>query len=119
MRRPEVTAGGRGSKGTALRLTVILGLLAVELRLDEVNEDQVDVGAAGDELDTSLLRIVRTQTLRKNLRALKGAALTILELLGLRDLHGDSLRGNHMHEGAALLAGEHGRVELLAPLLAA
>ena len=58
IRRPEVTIGGRGSNGTALRLTVmpisceaVLGLLAVELRVAQVDEDEVHVGAAGEHGD--------------------------------------------------------------------
>ena len=57
-RRPLVTIGGRGSNGTALRLTVIpivvqpvLGLLAVELGLAQVDEHEVHVGAAGQHVD--------------------------------------------------------------------
>ena len=57
-RRPLVTIGGRGSNGTALRLTVmpivvqaVLGLLAVELGLAQVDEHEVHVGAAGQHVD--------------------------------------------------------------------
>ena len=55
IRRPEVTIGGRGSNGTALRLTVmpivvqpVLGLLAVQLGVPQVDQHQVHVGAAGE-----------------------------------------------------------------------
>jgi hypothetical protein len=58
MRRPEETIGGRGSNGTALRLTVmpmvvqaVLGLLAVELGVAQVDQHQVHVGAAGQHVD--------------------------------------------------------------------
>ena len=57
-RRPLETIGGRGSNGTALRLTVmpivvqaVLGLLAVELGLAQVDEHEVHVGAAGEDVD--------------------------------------------------------------------
>ena len=53
-----MTIGGRGSNGTALRLTVmpivvqaVLGLLAVELGLAQVDEHEVHVGAAGQDVD--------------------------------------------------------------------
>ena len=56
MRRPEVTIGGRGSNGTALRLTVmpdrvqeVFGLLAVELGVAQIDQHQVHVGAAGQD----------------------------------------------------------------------
>ena len=56
MRTPLVTIGGRVSNGMALRLTVmpppcepVLGLLAVERGVRQVQQHQVVVGAAGDE----------------------------------------------------------------------
>ena len=57
-RRPLVTIGGRGSNGTALRLTVMpmscrrsSACLAVELALAQVDEREVHVGAAGQDVD--------------------------------------------------------------------
>ena len=46
-RRTRVEGDGVAVDGDADLVQEILGLLAVELRLDEVNEDQVDVCAAG------------------------------------------------------------------------
>jgi len=60
MRRPEASIGGRGSKGTALRLTVdpdlvqpVLGLLAAQFgpQRDAGDEREVHVGAAGEHID--------------------------------------------------------------------
>ena len=58
IRRPEDTIGGRGSIGTALRLTVmpiavqpVLGLLAVELGVAQVDQHQVHVGPAGQHAE--------------------------------------------------------------------
>ena len=58
IRTPELTIGGRGSNGTALRFTVIpdsvqpvLGLLAVEFGVAQVDQHQVHVGAAADHVD--------------------------------------------------------------------
>ena len=61
IRRPDGFIGGRSSNGIALRLTVMptssvrgLGGLAVEAGRAEVDEDEVDVGAAGEDLDAVL-----------------------------------------------------------------
>ena len=124
MRRPEVTIGGRGSHGTALRFTVmsngvqrVLCLLAVELRVAEVGEHEVHVGAAREDVDARGLRdVIAVSTLGDKLRAREGALLALLELVRGRELERGRLRGDHVHERAALLAGEHGGVELLVQL---
>ncbi len=51
--------------------------------------------------------------------AVDRALLALLERLTHRDAEGDGLRGDHVLERAALLAGEHRRVDLLGVLLAA
>ena len=125
MRRPDVTRGGRGSNGTALRFTVmpavvqeVLGLLAVELGVAQVDEHEVHVGAAGEHGDAGRGDVRRGQALGEDPRAVERALLAVLELLGGGDLERDGLGGDHVHERAALLAREHGRVDLLGVLLA-
>ncbi len=101
----QARGDGRRTRGSSNGVAVdgrpvqqILGLLTVELGVNQVNEDEVHVGAARDQLDASLLScIVSAQALSDDLRALEGAALAALEF-GLRDLHGDGLHG-HVHEG--------------------
>ena len=87
-RRPLVTIGGRGSNGTALRLTVmpivvqpVLGQLAVELGVAQVDQHEVHVGAAGEDVDAVA---GAEQLLGDRLRARHGAALALAERLGLR-----------------------------------
>ena len=91
MRSPEVTRGGRGSKGTALRLTVmpdvvqaVLGVLAAQLALAQVGEQQVHVGAAGQDVDAVA---GAQQRLRQGARALERAALALAEALAGGDPH--------------------------------
>ena len=57
-RRPDETAGGRGSNGTALRLTVMpiscsrsSACMPVELGVAQVDEHEVHVGAAREHVD--------------------------------------------------------------------
>ena len=109
-RRADAQAGrdGRragGSKGTALRLTVmptsasaaVLGLLAVEIRVAQVGEQLADVGAAGEHVDAG-----REHLLGQRGGALAGAALALAEELGLGDLERHRLAGDHVHERSAL-----------------
>src|SRR3954468_17000940 len=65
IRRPLETIGGGGANGAAVRVMgvpllvrappalpqAVLGLLAVQLGLAQVDEDQVHVGAAGEDAD--------------------------------------------------------------------
>ena len=91
MRSPEVTIGGRGSNGTALRLTVmsiasqpVLGLLAVELAVAQVHQDQVHVGAAGEHVDPARGDVRLAQPLGQDPGAGQGALLALLELRARR-----------------------------------
>lgn len=75
MRRPEVTAAWTRVKGHRVAVDgdanfvqQVFGLLAVELGLDEINEDQVHVGAAGDQLDARVLCVVRTDAPQESAR---------------------------------------------------
>src|SRR4051794_349845 len=94
----------------------VLGLLAVEVGLAEVDEDEVDVGAAGEHVDAvSGLQ----QRVAHRLGAGDGALLALAEGVGLGDAQRHRLAGDDVLERAALLAREHGRVDLLGQLLAA
>jgi hypothetical protein len=115
-----VTIGGRGSNGTALRLTVmpigvqeVLGLLAVQLGVAQVNQDQVHIGAAGDHGDAGF-GDVGLGGGRRDLGALQDALLALLEFLGAGDLEGHGLGGDDVLQRAALLAGEDAELIFLA-----
>ena len=95
----------------------ILCLLAVECAVAQVNEHQVHVGATGEHRDTGLGDILTGEPVGEDLGTGQSAALTLGELLGAGDLEGNGLGRDHMHERAALLTGEDGRVELLGPFL--
>ncbi len=91
MRRPDVTIGGRGSNGTALRLTVmpdlvqeVLGLLAVERRVAQVDEHEVHVGAAREHGDAGVGDVGRDEALGEDLAPSQGALLALLELRARR-----------------------------------
>ena len=62
------------------------------------------------------LRVVGGQALGEDARAVDGALLAVAELGLGRELERGRLRGDDVHERAALLAGEHVRVELLRQL---
>ncbi len=122
-RRPLVTIGGRGSNGTALRLTVmpmlsqpVLGLLAVELGLAQIDEREVDVGAAGEQVD-AVAGI--EQLLGDGLGAVERALLALLEGLRRGDLQRDRFTRDHVLQRPALLAGEDSGVDRLGVLLLA
>ena len=95
----------------------ILGLLAVERTVAQVDEREVHVGAAGEDGDALLGDIGAVQTLGQQRRAEQGALLTFLEFGRRGDLESDGLGGDGVHQRSALLAGEHRGVELLGPLL--
>ena len=120
IRSPDVTIGGRGSIGTALRFTVmpdlvqeVLGLLAVELAVAQVDEHEVHVGAAREHADAGGRDIRLREPLGDEVCAIEHALLALLELRRRGELERDRLRGDHVHERAALLAGEDGGVDLL------
>ena len=116
IRRPEETIGGRGSNGTALRLTVmpirvqpVLALLAVELGVAQVDQHQVHVGAAGDHGDTGGGDIGGQQPLGEDLGApSRVRCCRSVKARSGGELEGHGLGGDHVLERAALLAGEDG-----------
>ncbi|OEI67447.1 molybdenum cofactor biosynthesis enzyme [Curtobacterium sp. ER1/6] len=91
----------------------VLGLLAVDLGLAQVDEHQVHVGATGEDVDAGGLRVVLREPVRQRLRATERALLAVLELGRRREQERGGLGGDHVHERAALLAREHGGVQLL------
>ena len=126
IRSPDETAGGRGSNGTALRLTVIpiesqpvLGLLAVEVGVTQVDEHQVHVGAAGQHRHAVRRRVAGQQFGRERPGAVQRALLALTERVGLRDPQRHRLAGDDVLQRPALLAGEHRGVDLLGVLLLA
>src|SRR5690606_4480084 len=95
----------------------VLGLLAVEAGVAQVDEDEVDVGTAGDDGDAGLADGGLHEPLGDDPGALEGAALPVGELLAGGNLERHGLGGDDVHERAALLAGEDRGVELLARVL--
>lgn len=95
----------------------VLGLLTVELGVAQVDQDQVHVRAAGEDGDALVLDVGAGQTLGEDAGAGQGPDLPVGELLGGGDLERGGLGGDHVHERAALLAGEDRGVELLGELL--
>ena len=84
--------------------------------LAQVDEHQVHIGAARQDVHA----VARAQQLLGDgLRAGHRALLALAEQLGARDLQRHRLARDHVLERAALLAREHGGVDLLRVLLAA
>ena len=91
----------------------VLTLLAVELGAAEVDQDEVDVGAAGQHRDPGRCHIRTQQTVGEDAGTGERPALPLREVLAGGHLEGDRLRGDHVLQRAALLTGEHGAVDLL------
>ena len=114
-RTPEVTVGGCGSNGMPFLLQVMLraaerglGVLAGHALRAQVDEHQVGVGAAGDDVEAAL-----HQRLGERLRVPDDLRRVVGELRAQRLAEGDRLGGDHVHQRAALQAGEDRRVDLL------
>ena len=119
-RTPEVTNGERSSKGTVLRLTVTFtsasrssASLPVQSELAQVDEQQVRVRAAGDEVEPRLLQRVGERV---------GVRTDLLLIRAKRVRHRDAearrLRSDRVHQWAALHSRHDGAVERLRMLLA-
>ena len=115
-RRARVERHGVAVDRDADLVQHVLGLLAVELRVAQVGEHQVHVGAAGEHVDAAGARVLGGQAVGQDLRAADGALLAVAELLGRGELERGRLGGDHVHQRAALLAGEDVGVELLGQL---
>jgi hypothetical protein len=106
MRRPEVTNGERGSFGTRIlvdgdvRAQRGFRILAGDALADHVDQHQVVLGAAGDDLVAA-----RDDRVRHRLRVLHHLLLVVLELRLQRFLEGDGLGGDDVHQRTALDAG--------------
>lgn len=121
-RRADAHAAGdhraEGLKRDGVAVDGDAGLVERDLRLfaghafaGQVDEDQVVVGAAGDEAEAFLHHL-----LGKVLAVADDVLLVDFEL-GLEGLgEGDGFRGDDVHEGAALHAGEDGGVEFFGVL---
>ena len=123
IRRPEVTIGGRGSNGIALRLTVMpiswrRSSACWPSRSDSRRSTRIRWTSV-PPVSTLTPPPAPTQRLGEDLGAVDRALLALAEGLGGGDLQGHRLAGDDVLERAALLAGEDGRVDLLGVLLAA
>ncbi len=120
-RKPDATVGGRSSNGTVLRLTVIptsgeaiLRVLAAPLRAAQIDEQQVRVGTAGEDVQPALL-----DRRGERVRVRPHRALVLAEGLRRSDPEAGRLRRDHVVQRSALHPGEDGAVECLRVLLAA
>ena len=95
----------------------VLRLLAIELGVTQVRQHEVHVGTTGEDVDTCLGAILSGQALSQNASTFQGALLTLLKFLGGRNLEGDSLCRDDVHERSALLAREDVGVDLLGKVL--
>ncbi len=95
-------------------LEALLGRASVEALGGDVDEHEVDVGAAGQHRDAA-----GDQLVGEGLSVDDRRPLALAELLGGGDLHRDGLGGDHVHERAALVAGEDRPVDVGPVLLAA
>ena len=84
-------------------MQAVLGLLAVDLGLAQVDEREVHVGAAGEDVD-AVAGV--EQRGGDGLGAGDRALLALAEQLAARDLEGDRLAGDDVLQRAALLARE-------------
>ena len=125
MRRPEVTHGGRGSNGTALRLTVMpascrrsSACWPSRSECAQVDEHQVHVGAAGEHGDAGRGDVRRGEPLGDDAGAVERALLAVLELLACAaTLNATALAAITCMSGPPCWPGEHRRVDLLGVLL--
>ncbi len=90
----------------------VFGLLPVQFRVAQVHQDQVHVGAAVDHGDACRGDVVAEEPFGEQLRSLQDAFLAFLEFGGAGELESHGLGGDDMLQRAALLAGEHGAVDL-------
>ena len=120
IRTPELTIGGRGSKGTALRLTVMPTRCrrssACLPSSSEARRSTSTRWTSVPPLTTPIPAARESSASRRSARMRapsQRADLPVPERLAGGDLERHRLRRDHVLQGAALLAGEHRRVELL------
>lgn len=118
MRMPEVTTDFPGRSGwhscwrCVYLVQTALQLLAGHAGLSQVDEHQVVVRAAADQIEALLL-----QCLREHARVGDDALLVRLELRFECLAEADCLCGDNVLERTALCAGEDGLVKLLCQFL--
>ena len=83
-RRARVERHGVAVHRDADLVQAVLGLLAVDRRVAQVDEHEVHVGAAGEHVDAGRRRVVGGEALGEDLRAADGALLAVLELAARR-----------------------------------
>ena len=96
----------------------ILGNLPVQRRVAQVDQHQVDVGAAGDDMGTSSPRGL-DEVLRHEAGSGQSAPDALAEGLGPGQLEGHRLACDHVRERAALLTWVDGGVDPLGEIAAA
>ena len=118
MRMPEGSIGLRSSKGIMFLLTVMpqrssacFGQLAADAERRDVDQHQVIVGAAADQLQAA-----GEQRFGQRLGVVDDLLGVRLELGPQRFAEADRLAGDDVHQRAALDAGEHAAVDRLAVL---
>src|SRR5471030_836359 len=115
-RRSRVEWHSVAVDGDTDRVQDVFGVLAVDGGLAQVDENEVHIGAAGEDVDSSGLHVRSHQTLREDLRAANGALLAILEFGLSSEFERRRLGRDDVHERATLLAREDVRVDLLLQL---
>ena len=100
--------------GDSAAVERLLGDLAADAQRRDVHQHQVVVGAAADEPHAA-----GGERLGKHLRVRHDLLRIRLELGPQGLAEGHRLAGDHMHQGTALLAGEHRPIEILGVGLAA
>ncbi|ABA53161.1 hypothetical protein BURPS1710b_A2107 [Burkholderia pseudomallei 1710b] len=96
----------------ARALERLLDLRALQALRAQIDEQQMVVGAARHEIDAA-----RLQHVAERLRVREHAIDVGLEIVCQRLAERHRLAGDHVHQRAALQAGEHRRVDLLRDLL--
>ncbi len=118
-RRARVERDGVAVDGDADLVQPVLGLLAVQLGVAQVDQHQVDVGAAGAAPTMpGVLHVRLRQPLGEDLRAAqrRAAGGRLNSSASPAILNADGLGGDDVLERAALLTGEDGGVDLLGEL---
>ena len=120
-RTPDATIGGRSSNGHRVAVRGQLALLEPLLRREarplgraQVELHEVRVGAAGEHVVAAV-----DQARRERVGVRAHLTLVVAERVAHRDLEAGGLRGDRVHQRAALHAREVGAVDLRRVLLAA
>ena len=112
-RRSRVVGDGVAVDGDADLSEQIFGLGSVEGRVAQIDEDEVDVGAAGEDGDSAFGDVVFGQAAGEFAGAGQGPLLPVDEGVGGGQAEGHGLAGDDVFEGSALLSGEDCGIDLL------